>query len=186
MKVYRRDLVPADMATGRAWLKFKPQQGLVWIDDVDGRPRWITDTQARLLAHLRTLPDGSRIVMRELAEVLEVAPSTVSRGMVKLASFGRLHYRTGRGRYTGTIVWQGLIDVAPIVASRLREVAKAKVRAWAQAASDRVSRLKINVAANITWKEMEAHGLEGHYLLPMVATLKRPWTVEELREAGIV
>lgn len=176
---YRRDLVLSDMATGRAWLKFKPTEKLRWIDDADGKPRWITPKQAELIDYLRSLPDGTRIVMREVGEEVGMAASSVSRAMVKFASFGRLHYRTGRGRYTGTIVWQGLVDVAPAVAKRLREAAKAKIRAWAKAASDRVSRLRFNVASTESWKDIEAHHLENHFYLSMVATLKEPWEIAE-------
>jgi hypothetical protein len=68
---------------------------------------------------------------------------------------------------------------------RFRELAKDKLRQWRKAAEARVSRLKINVASYV-------HGRGEDSLTTylrdnsMDATLKRGWTPEELREAGII
>jgi DNA-binding transcriptional regulator YhcF (GntR family) len=168
------------------WRRFKLDQDVLWIDDADGVSRWITRLQADLISHLQSLPDGTHVIMRELAVEFDCAASTISRAMTKFASFGVLTYSVGRGRYGGAIVYQFLREVAPDLAKRFRELAKTRVRAWAKAAEARVSRLKMNIASNFTWKEIEAHHMESHYSVVMDASLKRPWTVEELREAGIV
>jgi hypothetical protein len=100
-----------------------------------------------------------------------------------LQSLGFIGYISARGRYAGTIIVRrakgdGL--------DRLRELAKAKVRAWAKAAERRLARTKINVASLFTEKEWRDHGYHSMAHIHMDATLKRPWTPEELREAGIV
>jgi predicted transcriptional regulator len=164
------------------WQRMHPGQSLLWVDDVDGRPVWITRTQAELIGLLQTFSDGTAVRMRTLAETLGVAPSTVSRGMVKLASFGLVTYSTSRGRHGATIIYRMVGEQFGDVRRRLREAAKARVRQWSKTAADRVSRLISNVASCTTWREIEEHGLSHYYLVSMVATLERPWTAEEIAE----
>lgn len=178
---YGDRMVVSEGATGRAWLKFNPGQTLVWIE-VDGKDRWLTRRQADLLDVLQTFGDGSIIRMRDVAHSLHVSPSTVSRGMVKLASMGLVTYVTSRGRHGATIVYRMVGEHFSDVRKRLREAAKAKVRAWAKASHERVSRLFRNVAPYGTWKEIEPHNLSTYYY-SMDATLKTTWTLEEIHEA---
>jgi hypothetical protein len=194
-----RDPIQGPEANGRAtvpmgqgfamWRRFNLDQEVLWIDDADGNPRWITRLQADLISYLQSLPDGTHVVMRELAVKFDCAASTISRAMTKFASFGVLTYAVGRGRYGGAIVYQFLREVAPDTARRFRELAKAKVRAWSKAAAERAARLKAFIASTHPRKEIE-EGVSGYYLptyySSMDALLKKPWTVEELREAGIL
>jgi DNA-binding IclR family transcriptional regulator len=177
---YGQRLTLSEGATGRAWLKFHPQETLIWVTTPEGKPAWLTRTQARVYG---VLPFDRPTTMRAIAAVAGVAPSTVSRAAVKLQSLGFIGYISARGRYAGTIIVRrakgdGL--------DRLRELAKAKVRAWAKAAERRLARTKINVASLFTEKEWRDHGYHHMANVHMNATLKRPWTVEELREAGII
>lgn len=179
------DMGRATVPNGRGfglWQRMNPGVGLLWVDDVDGKPVWITRTQAEILGLLQTFSDGTAVHMRGLAETLGVAPSTVSRGMVKLASFGLLTYSTSRGRHGATIIYRMVGEHFGDVRKRLREAAKARVRQWSKAARDRVSRLKVNVASYYSWREIEEHGYGATYLLTMDATLKAPWTAEELKD----
>lgn len=182
---YSEDHGRATVPHGRGfglWQRMNPGVGLLWVDDIDGKPVWVTRTQAELVALLRTFSDGTAVHMRTLAETLGVAPSTVSRGMVKLASFGLLTYTTSRGRHGATIIYRMVGEQFGDVRKRLREAAKARVRAWSKAANDRISRLKSNVASYYSWKEIEEHGYGATYLVTMDATLKRPWTADELKD----
>jgi hypothetical protein len=80
------------------------------------------------------------------------------------------------------IVWRASGDGL----DRLREVAKAKVRAWSKYAERRLLRLKINVATYFSYEEVRSHGYEHVYGDVMNATLIREWSPDELREAGII
>jgi len=128
---------------------------------------------------------GSRTTMREMAETLSCSPSTVSRALVKLASFGLIAYLTGRGRHAATVI---LTRVKGDGLERLRELAKQKVRQWSLAAQRRLSRLESNVAPYLHGRKGNGDTLTEYlYSLPSTksATLK-VWTPEELREAGIL
>jgi DNA-binding MarR family transcriptional regulator len=190
-----RDPVQGPDTNGRAtvpmgqgfamWRRFNPNEELTWINDADGTPRALTPKQKAVWYSI-SASFGTTIQIRSLAADLNVSPSTISRAMVKLASFGLIAYLTGRGRYGGSlIVRRGQNDGL----ERFRKLAKAKLRTWAKAAEERVSRLKFNVATRYTRKEIE-EGVGGYYLptyySSMDATLQKPWTPEELREAGII
>jgi predicted transcriptional regulator len=167
------------------WRRFNPTGEVIWVNDIDGVPRALTRKQADVLADLLMTARGSgNTTSRAVAARLKISSSTVSRAAVRLASFGLIAYLTGRGRYGGMlVVTRVAVDDG---LERFRKLAKAKIRAWAKAAEERVSRLRSNAASKTTWKEIEAHHLEHHYYSSMDAALKRPWTPEELREAGVI
>jgi predicted transcriptional regulator len=167
------------------WQRFH-KGDVVWVQDADGRDAWLTRLQADLYQLAVTFIDNGTTTIRFLAQELKCSPSTVSRGMVRLASLGLLAALTGRGRYSGTLIFRlpkdGSLD-------RFRRLAKDKVRAWAKAAQERLSRLQANVAVYSLDRE---RGIDSLYWYTTsvstskAATLKRQWTPEELRDAGII
>lgn len=182
----RSDLVVSDgvmpMTTGWAkYRRFRPDAAQVFVTGPDGVTHWITERQAEVLRlSYAIIESDTRMTMRDMASDLHVAPSTVSRALCKFAAWGLIAYIVGRGRWAGLVIFRRVKDDG---LERFRKAAKERVRRWSQAAQERLSRLQINVASYHPWREMEAHGLGDHFLLPMVATLSRPWTADEIREA---
>jgi hypothetical protein len=173
---------------GRGFQKYQRfnKGGVVWVEDADGRDAWLTRMQADLYQLAATFVDNGHTTIRSLALGLKCSPSTVSRGMVKLASLGLLAARSGRGRYAGTLIIRlprnGSLD-------RIRNAAKAKVREWSKAASERAARLWINVAPYLNEEGSKGSGTlyrDTYLVTHKGATLKEPWTPEDLREAGII
>ncbi len=178
-------------ATGRAvmpmsdgWRKyqrFDPSAEPVWIDDAEGNPHWMTQTAARIASALMALPEGTATTWVRLSADLGVAASTVSRTATKLMAWGRIAYVTGRGRYGGTLVMKRSLGDG---LDRFRKVAKARIRAWAIAASkrwnERVSRSGFNRAAYETWRK----GSSTTTTSTVGCTIE--WSVDDLREAGIL
>ena len=183
---YKGRMYQSEGATGRAFLKFKPGAKLIWITDADGVPKWLTETQSRIASLLITLCDAGPTTIRSLAARLSVSPSTVSRAMVKLASYGLIAYVTGRGRYGGTVVIRRKANDG---LDRFRKAAKAKVRAWSLALQRRILSTKFNVA---TYVPSTTYGVSKTVTDTdnvMVATLTpqlKEWTPDELRSAGIL
>jgi DNA-binding transcriptional ArsR family regulator len=168
------------------WQRMNPGEQLVWVDDAEGHPRALTPKQAMVLAAALEMANGAKgMSMRDLASALAVAPSTVSRALVKLAAWGLIGYYIGRGRWAGLVIFRRAKDDG---FDRLRDAAKARVQRWKLAAQERVSRLWINVAPYIL--EEGGRGYRSHYYLATskgaTLTAQRPWTPEELREAGII
>ena len=183
---WRDDIGPADMAFGRAWLKFNPGADLIYVDDAEGRPRALTPKQyAVLVMALDIIRRTTRMTMRQMAEALGVAPSTVSRALTKLQSWGLVGVIVGRGRFAGLVIFRRTKDDGM---DRFRKAAKARVWAWKLAAERRISRLWINVAPYIHDGSGTAFSDQYHYHMTIThksATLKA-WTPDELREAGIL
>ncbi len=167
------------------WQRMNGGAQLVWVDDAEGRPRALTPKQAQVLALALEMAVGTGMTMREMALALKVAPSTVSRALTKLAAFGLIAYVVGRGRWSGLVIFRRSSNDG---LDRFRQAAKARVRRWSEAAKERVSRLWINVAPYI--HEEAGSSYKGHYYLATnkdaTLTAQRPWTVQELREAGII
>jgi DNA-binding transcriptional regulator YhcF (GntR family) len=166
--------------------RFNPKEELIWLDDAEGKPRALTTRQYKVLTLALAMIEGtSRLTMRDMATALQVAPSTVSRALTKLASWGLIAYVVGRGRWAGLVIFRRAKDDGM---DRFREAAKARVRRWSQAARDRVSRLEFNVASYFLGRE--ASPARDYYLttkyMDATLTAQRPWTVEELRDAGII
>jgi len=165
------------------WRRFNKAEP-VWVPDIDGRMVALTPTQVSVLLLAKEYV-GSRTTMREMATTLSCSPSTVSRALVKLASFGLIAYLTGRGRHAATVI---LTRVKGDGLERLRELAKQKVRQWSMAAQRRLSRLEFNVATYVLGSGRGRDSLTDYYLSTKYvqsATLKS-WTPQELREAGIL
>jgi DNA-binding transcriptional ArsR family regulator len=184
---YRDTIVVSEGAFGRAWLKFNPGVPLVYVDDAEGHPRALTPKQYMVLVAALEMIDGIGITMRALAAQLEVAPSTVSRALTKLAAWGLIGYVCGRGRWAGLVIFRRAKDDG---LDRFRQAAKARVRRWSEAAQRRISRLWINVAPYA----LDERGYHNPYYFNIVtsstyksATLTaQPFSVEELRDAGII
>ncbi len=187
--VLNRSTVP--MGRGFAlWQRMNAGQQLVWVDDAEGHPRALTPKQALVLAAALEMVDGIGLTMRELAAQLRVAPSTVSRALTKLAAWGLIAYYVGRGRWAGLVIFR---RSEGDVFEHIRKAAKARVRRWSQAARDRISRLQINVAPYFLERKGKGtdslYGyLEISYSMDatLTAQLTREWTVDDLREAGII
>lgn len=177
----------ATVVNGRGfrWQRFHSAEELLWVTTIDGRMVGLTPWQAKVYDLARTYVDRGTTSMRSMALILGCAPSTVSRALVKLMSWGLLGYMTGRGRYYGMLVFSmhkgdGL--------DRFRQVARAKVAQWKKATEARISRLWVNVAPYLLDEGRDTDSLTTAYLhtpIAKVATLKA-WTPEELREAGII
>ena len=162
------------------WQRMNAGEHLVWVDDADGRPRALTPKQAQVLALALELIDGPALTMRDMAQRLQVAPSTVSRALTKLMSFGLIAYVVGRGRWAGLVIWR---RVKGDGLERFRASAKARVRRWSEAAQRRLSRLEINVASYFLG------GREGYLQARSTSTTtkgatltaQRSWTPEDMR-----
>ena len=184
---YRDRLTQSEGAFGRAWVKFNPGVALVYVDDAEGRPRALTPKQYLVLTMALDMLNGlgKGVTMRAMATALQVAPSTVSRALTKLASWGLIAYVVGRGRWAGLVIFRRAKDDG---LDRFRKAAQARVRRWSEAARDRVSRLGFNVAPYILGRGSDS--LRDHFLVTeykgATLTAQRPWTVEELREGGII
>jgi DNA-binding NarL/FixJ family response regulator len=98
-------------ATGRAvhvmgkWQRFHKEE-LIWLDDAEGHPRALTPKQYQVLTMALDMIEGVGLTMREMAHRLEVAPSTVSRALTKLAAWGLIAYVVGRGRWAGLVIFR--------------------------------------------------------------------------------
>jgi DNA-binding MarR family transcriptional regulator len=140
--------------------------------DMDGHERWLTPNQHRVLLATRSVSSAS---MAAIAASLGFATSTVSRALVRLASMGLVAYDTRRGRGGGVTF--------------LRLAGKA-LEQRAQAAWMKLKQARIRARERWT-QRLLLTGYPGWAL--NVATIEssaqhlavgRPWTVEELREAG--
>jgi DNA-binding MarR family transcriptional regulator len=172
------------------WQRMNAGQHLVWVDDAEGRPRALTPRQAKVLylALEMTSSDRAGLTMRAMATALQVAPSTVSRALTKLASWGLIAYVVGRGRWAGLVIFRRATDDGM---ERFRKAAQARVRRWSEAVRRRLSRLEFNVAPialegdrgvdSLYYWSTQVTNYKGATL-----TAQRPWTVEELRDAGII
>jgi predicted transcriptional regulator len=167
------------------WQRMNAGAQLVWIDDAEGTPRALTPRQAKVLALALEMIEGTGMTMRAMATALNVAPSTVSRALTKLAAWGLIAYIVGRGRWAGLVIFRRAKDDG---FDRLRQAAKARVRRWSQYAQDRISRLEFNVASYFLGRESSP--TRDYYLttkyMDATLTAQRSWTPEELRDAGII
>jgi len=175
----------ATVVNGRGFQKYRrfhPDAEIVWIE-VDGRMIGLTPWQAKVYDLARAYINRGGITLGAMAKELGCATSTVSRAIVKLMAWGLLGHIVGRGRYGGVIFFA---MVKGDGFDRFRQAAKAKVRQWSKAAERRVSRL---------WGNLAPYALEDRKVVyydhlvtntPMSARLVEPWTVEELRDAGII
>jgi predicted transcriptional regulator len=167
------------MGLGFKWARFHKGEDTVWVENADGQMVQLTRKQVDLYTLALTFIDNGTTTIRSLARELKCAPSTVSRGLVKLASLGLLAALTGRGRYAGLLIFRlpanGSLD-------RFRQLAKMKVREWAKAAERRLSRLQSNVASYV----LEDRGVDSLYFYvssistSKSATLKQEWRSDEL------
>lgn len=176
----------ATVVNGRGfakWRRFNMAAELVSVFDDAGREWFLTPKQAMVYDLARTFIDNGVTKIRYMAKELAMAPSTVSRALWKLQAIGLLAFIVGRGRYAGLLI----VKRSPNDGlERFRQAARAKLAEWRKAAEARVSRLIVNVASCYSWKDVEGTGYEDVYVDVMGATLTRPWTVEELRETGII
>ena len=181
-----RATVPMGRGFG-LWQRMNPGKALVYVDDMEGRPRALTPTQAEVASLAIELVDGEMLTMREMALRLGVSPSTVSRALAKLSAWGIIWYVVGRGRYAGLAIFRRVKGDGK---DRFREAAKARVRRWSEAAKRRISRLEFNVAPYAFDRERGVDSL--YYYLTSIGTYKsatltaQPFTKEELADVGIV
>ncbi len=186
---YAGRIVPSEGAFGRAWVRFNPGVKLVYVDDAEGHPRALTPKQYQVLQAAMDMARGAKgMTMRDLARTLEVAPSTVSRALVKLAAWGLIAYFCGRGRWAGLVIFRRAPQDGY---DHLRQAAKDRVQRWKEAAERRVSRLWVNVAPYFLGREDVSRRMKDEYYSSLsiedaTLTAQRPWTVEELRESGII
>jgi DNA-binding transcriptional regulator YhcF (GntR family) len=185
-----RDPVQVSGVNGRAtvpmgrgfalWQRMNPGVQLVYVDDMEGRPRALTPRQVEVLVLALEMVEGHMLTMRGMATRLGVAPSTVSRALTKLSAWGILCYVVGRGRYAGLVIMKRTVGDGR---DRFRDAAKARVRRWSEAVKRRLSRLEMNVAPYLLDRERGVDSL--YYYLHSLdtskgATLKREWRSDEL------
>lgn len=161
------------------WQRFHPGETLTWVADIDGRMVALTPAQTSVLLYVRQ--SRSPETMRSMGQTLRLSPSTVSRALVKLSSYGLIAYLTGRGRYAGTVIIQRIKGDG---LDRFRDAAKAKVRTWKVAAERRISRLQLNVALYVREEKRYGDSLY-YYLRSLERNIEPAWTAEELREVGL-
>ena len=169
------------------WQRFHKDTELVWITTMDGKMVGMTPWQAKVYDLAKSLILDPQ-TMREMARRLGCSTSTVSRALVKLASWGLIAYVSMRGRYASTVIVLRSIGDGR---DRFRQAAKAKVREWSKAAERRISRLFSNVAPYILegergYDSLTSYVLDTHTSKDATLTTQLPWTVEELREAGVI
>jgi len=162
--------------------RFNPSAEYVTVTTLDGRIVELTRTQANVLDIARTYIDNGTVTMREIAAEIRVAPSTVYRALVKLASFGLIGYLTGKGRWNRTVIFsRGKNDGL----DAFTKAAKATIRKWSEATYARFSRLRASVASYVLEDRDRGYDSLTTYFLSHShkgATLNLPWTVEDISE----
>ena len=172
------------MGRGFAWQRFNRGKELVWVEAMDGHMVGLTPWQVKVYGLAVEMVDHGTVKIRGMATILGCAPSTVSRALVRLMAWGLIGYLSGRGRYSGTVIFRMAKGDS---LQRFRDAAKAKVRAWSQAAQRRLSRLQLNVAPYILDGDRGNDSLYKyleHVTSTKGATLTRDWTAEDV--AGVV
>ena len=171
----------ATVVNGRGfqlYKRFNPQAQYVVVTTLDGKMVELTRKQADVLDLARTYIDGEAITMRQLADILKVAPSTVWRALVKLTSLGLIAYITSRGHYGGTFIFsRGKNDRLEY----LQRAAKDKVRKWQLATQARFSRLVESVAPIALDGKRGVDSLYYYFIGTKGATIK-PWTADDMAE----
>lgn len=167
------------------WQRFNRSDTLVWVDDAEGKPRALTPKQYQVLTMALAMIDRELWTMREMAERLSVAPSTVSRALAKLQAWGLIRVIVGRGRWAGLLILKAAKDDG---LTHLRRAALARINRWKEAAQRRLSRLAINVAPYISEEGIEVLSNPDISTTSKSATLtvQRKWTPAELRDLGII
>ena len=171
------------------WQRMNPKEQLVWVDDAEGRPRALTPKQALVISFARSNVDGRMYTMRAMAALLGVNVSTVSRSLAKAQAWGLLVYVVGKGRFAGLVIMRYVRDHGFLDAKR--KAARERVARWKLAAEARISRLWINVAPYVLEEKRGYDSLTSHVLSltttkDATLTAQRPWTVQELRDSGII
>ncbi len=124
------------MPMSSGWRKYHPDQQLVMVEDLDGKQRWITPTQHRVLMALRHLADAysERVSFTAIAASLGIATSTATRAAVRLAAFGLVSYDITRGRTGGVVVLRQLAanarERAQAAWASIRRATEARWAAW--------------------------------------------------------
>jgi DNA-binding transcriptional regulator YhcF (GntR family) len=183
-----RATVPMGRGFG-LWQRMNAGLELVYIDDAEGRPRALTPKQYAVLVMALDMIDGDMLTMRAMAAQLKVAPSTVSRALTKLAAWGIIAYVVGRGRWAGLVIIRRAKNDG---LERFRKAAQTRVRNWYEAAQRRFSRSVFNVASIVHedhrgYDSLTRYVLETQSSMDATLTTQRPtWTVQELREGGII
>lgn len=174
---------PAARPLTRGWAmyrRFYSEAELVWVNDLEGNPRALAPNQYRVLQLALSTVEGPRMLtMRQMAAELSIAPSTVSRALARLASWGIIVYLVGRGRFAGLVI---IRHVKGDGWEYLRKAAKDRVRRWREAADRRFSRLASNVASIYPRGLMDAHGYGYVYDMGMNATLIAPLTAADVAD----
>lgn len=93
----RTDLMRSDGVhpMSKGWQRYRPNQPII----VEGE-NWYTEIQYRLRRFADT-HEGERFTVREMAESLGCAPSTVTRALTKLAALKLIAFDVVKGRYGG-------------------------------------------------------------------------------------
>ena len=116
----------------RCFKYYHPDSGS-FLTDPGGRDRWLGPKASRVYAILhRTAGSGQRVTMTQVASEAMCAPSTVSRVVTRLQSWGMLAVDVTRGRNGGMIV--RLPAVVPAMRHYINAAWK-RIRSWINVAS---------------------------------------------------
>lgn len=178
----------ADVANGKRgrWGRYNDPSTLVWVTTLDGRMVALTRNQANVYGEARRLSGRAiRVTMRELADLLKVAPSTVYRAAIRLQALGLIAYQSNRGRLGGSMF---ILREAKDGLEWAQELAKATLRKWWKASEERISRLRRNVASCFPGRDRELYQYRYSTDTDTVTgrNIYPAWTPEDFREAGLM
>ena len=153
------------------WKRYNRGMPTVRVVDIDGRERWITEKQEQVLVASIRLKGRGQFTVTQIAASIGQSPSSVSRTLVKLASFGLVAYDTRRGRYGGV----SFIDV---LTAELRERAQ-EAWEWLKAVRQK--------AAVRLWKRLVNTGYpDGPVNVASMFSMDATLTMTEEEEAAII
>ncbi len=93
------DMGRASQPMGKGWRDYHKGEATIEVIGFDGQRHYITPKQYQVYRAVQLLKERATLTM--IAASIGVATSTVSRALLRLASFGLVAYDTQRGRYGG-------------------------------------------------------------------------------------
>lgn len=146
------------------WSKYNRNKATIRLRDAWGKEHWITEKQGDVLSAATRLQGRGHFTVTMVAASVGQAPSSVSRSLLKLASFGLVAYDTKRGRYGGVEFIRVLID---------------ELKARAQSAWERLKAMRMKAEARIWERAIKrgypVFGFNVASLVGMDATLNMDW-----------
>jgi hypothetical protein len=146
------------------WSKYNRSKPTIRLLDAWGREHWITEKQNAVLQAATRLQGRGHFTVTMVAASVGQAASSVSRTLLKLASFGLIAYDVKRGRYGGVEFIRVLMD---------------ELKARAQSAWERLKVMRLKAEARIWDRAIRrgypAFGFNVASIVGMDATLTIDW-----------